>query len=58
MDVNNILHNLGGSDTIKVIYKRENFLQHWVPTRHRNIYTWIAFGWRQLPSNCTSYDST
>ena len=42
---------------MKMIQKTANFLQHWVQTRHRNFYTWIMFGWRQLLNNYPSYDS-
>ena len=58
MALYNILQNLGGYNTMKMVQKKANFLQHWVPTRHGNFYTWIMFGWLQLPNNYPSYDST
>ena len=58
MGLQNVLQNLGGYNMMKMVWKRANFLQHWVPKRHGTFYTWIMFGWRQLPNNYPSYDST
>ena len=56
MGLHNILRNLGGYNMMKMVRKKANFLQHWVPTRHGKFYNWIMFGWRQLPNNYPSYD--
>ena len=34
MGLHNILRKLGGYNMMKMVRKKANFLQHWVPTRH------------------------
>ena len=41
MGLHNFMNNLGGSDE-KTGTKKANLLQHWVPSRHNNFYTWIC----------------
>ena len=56
MGLHNILQNLKGYNTMNLVQKTANFLQHWVSIRHKNFYTWIMFGWCQLPNNYPSYE--
>ncbi len=57
MGLHNLIQNIKDFDMVKLIRKKANFLQHWVPSRHDKFYTWMMFGWRPLPNVYPSFDS-
>ena len=57
MGLNNLMNNIQGSNKVKLGQKKANILQHWLSSGHNIFYTWMMFGWCQLPNDYPSYDS-
>ena len=53
-----ILENDDTNSLVNYIYQRFLKVKDWAITRHYSYYSWIIYGWKQIPSHFPSFNSS
>ena len=56
--IRTILENSHSYQIVNHIYQKFLKIKNWVPSRHYSYYTWIIYGWKELPHHFPSFNSS